>query len=770
MTLKMRLTAAVAALALLCTGCTDGSWLDRTRLSFHTEGIDTALANEDRTGNSLTAMTSRGQEVLAVLDITTSTHSGHRAAYSPDNGASWLPVLFDGNEDPGMALAGMPTSREGQWLLLGHRHGEVFAFTSINGRDFRLQPEAILDTTATSLSAIVGTAQGWLLATTPHSGSASTAVTLYQSTDGSAWTARDGTAAGLPAADSTFHPLSMAAGPAAVLLVGQEVHPSRPPYARAFSSTDGGNSWVDTSPDSSGVGPLGNGLWTAAWSGTEFRVTGHAWPADRVRKDFPVGMAGSWTPGGAWQLGADPSWSSQTQGFPRQSGVAYGPAGAIATQRAGGVSVDLPKVLLQQAGQPWSELQLPAPAAGGLRLYSGVTAVNDGFLVAGSDSRHGNDQVLLWHVDAGGVITGRHGALEAAAPLLAGGRDPHITGFSSSGGKSLAFGSVGSQPTIWELEGERDFSNYSALVSDDDQTLDTLTAGPRGLMLLGSSRTPNSHLPAIWSRPGGGAWSEYTGNIFGAGPENGASPVKALLPSSHGFLAAGWFHADGADHAGIAVSEDGTTWSHVQGSGLRGSPSMGRYIGSLAETPGGAVLAGGSVEEEKVRTASVWVSSDARTWTPVPLPHAEGYTDARVMSLTAGPLRTVALVQHSSMGKPDRYSTFSSADDGLTWEPGTDLEAPSPDQDVAFPRIAVNGDGFVLVAAQGLPRRHTPVLMVSADGRQFAGAPLDHRALEQEDLSVSAVGIAGKRLMIAGTAGPADRREAFGISIDVPEP
>jgi hypothetical protein len=60
--------------------------------------------------------------------------------------------------------------------------------------------------------------------------------------------------------------------------------------------------------------------------------------------------------------------------------------------------------------------------------------------------------------------------------------------------------------------------------------------------------------------------------------------------------------------------------------------------------------------------------------------------------------------------------------------------------------------------------------MVSADGRQFAGVPVDHKALQQEDLSVSAIGIAGKRLMIAGITGPADKRESFGISIDVPEP
>ncbi|HAP90605.1 MAG TPA: hypothetical protein DCR15_13060 [Arthrobacter bacterium] len=766
----MRLAAVVAALTLFCTGCTDGNWLDQTRLSFHADGIDTALASEDRTNSALRDMASRGHEVLAVLDIATPGFDGHRAAYSPDNGVSWQPVLFDGQSDPAMVLYNLPAVRDGQWLLLGYRNGQVFAFTSSNGTDFSLQPEPILDTTATRLNAAVGTAHGWLLATTPDRESDGTAMTLYQSRDGSAWTARDGTAAGLPRAHGTFHPLSMAAGPAAVLLVGQEVNPSRPPFSRAFSSTDGGNSWQDASPDASGIGVLGNALWTAAWSGTDFRVTGHAWPGVHLPKDFPLGMSGSWTPGGAWQLAADPSWSTQAQEFPQQSDVAYGSAGAIATQMIGELSVDIPRVLLQRPGQPWSELQMPEPAGDGLRLYSDVTAVADGFLVAGTDSNHGNDQVRLWHVDAGGAVTERHAALEAAAPLLTAGKEPHITGFSSGSGQPLAFGSVGSQPTIWELEGERNFSKYTTLVSDENQTLDTMAAGPRGLMLLGSSRTANSRLPVIWSRPDGGAWSVYTGNIFGAGTENGDSPVTAVLPSSHGFLAAGWFTADGADHAGIAVSDDGAKWSHVQGSEFRGKPAAGRYIGSLAETPARTVLAGGSIDEGQLRTATVWASADARTWTPVLLPRAEGYTDAHVVSLTAGPSRTVAVVKHSSTGKPNRYSTFSSGDNGLTWEHGTDLDASSADQDVVLPRITVNGEGFVLLATQGPPRQHTPVLMVSDDGRQFAARPVDHTALEQEDLSVSAIGITGEKLMIAGATGPADRRESFGISIDVPEP
>ncbi len=179
----------------------------------------------------------------------------------------------------------------------------------------------------------------------------------------------------------------------------------------------------------------------------------------------------------------------------------------------------------------------------------------------------------------------------------------------------------------------------------------------------------------------------YTGNIFGAGTENGDSSVKAVLPSSHGFLAAGWFHADDADHAGIAVSDDSAKWSHVQGSGFRGKPSAGRYIGSLAETPARTVLAGGSIEEGQVVRQQcghpLTPGSGRRCFSP-----AEGYTDAHVMSLTAGPSRTVAVVKHSSTGKPARYSTFSSGDNGLTWEHGTDLDPPTPDQELALPRLA----------------------------------------------------------------------------------
>lgn len=769
MKLLIRIAAAVAALALLCTACTDEGSADQPRVSVEAGGIDTALANQARANNSITAMVSRGQEVLAVLSIDTPGFDGHRAAYSVDNGVSWQAVLFDGRADPGMALAALPAVRDGQWLLLGHRHEEIFAFTSTNGRDFNLQQKTILDVSATNLNAVVGTDAGWLLATTPPKDSGGTAMTLYQSTDGAAWTPRDGTAAGLPSARGTFHPLNMAAGPDTVLIVGQEVDHKQPPYARAFSSADGGSNWQDVSPDSSGVGMLGNALWTAAWSGSDFRVTGHAWPGVKVPKSYPSGMSGSWVPGGAWQLSADSSWSTQNQEFPHYSDVAYGPAGAIATQKVGEFSVDTANVVMQPPGQPWTRVQMPPPDDGGVRHYSDVAAVADGFLIAGTDSSKGNGQIRLWHVTGAGTVTERHTALEAATPLSGPGNAPHITGFGLEGDQPLAFGSVGSQPALWELRG-KNLTAYDTLSTDNPGALDTMVSGPGGLMLLGSTRTAGTQRPVIWSRPLGGAWSVYNGNIFGAATVNGTPPVRAVLASSHGFLAAGWFTAEGANHAGMAVSSDGVTWSHSQDRQLRGTPSAGRSIYALSETPARAVLAGGSIAEGQSSTAAVWTSPDAQTWTPVLLPRAEEYTDARVESLTAGPLRTLAVISQSSAGKPTRYSTFSSSDNGATWDHGTDLTAPSAGQGTGVPRIAVQGNGFVLVATQGRLRQHTPVLLVSGDGMQFVARPLNHKVLEQEDLEVSALTVAANKLIIAGSVGPADRRESFVISTDVPHP
>lgn len=669
-----------------------------------------------------------------------------------------------------MDLFNLSAVREGQWLLLGQRNSEVFAFTSGNGFEFSLQPGAVFGGRDLSLNAVVGTAGGWLLAASPDDPSAGTARALYLSKDGASWTRRDGTAAGLPPAHGTFHPLSMAGSPSAVLLVGQQKYQDRPPVSQAFASTDGGNTWQEVSPDTRGAGPAGNALWTAAWSGSEFRVTGHGWPRDVQPKRYPLGLSGSWTPGAGWQLGEDPAWSSQDQEFPRQSKVAYGPAGGIAAQMIGQLADGRPKVLVQPPGQPWSPLQMPGPADDSLRLYSAVAPVADGFLLAGTDSRHGNDHVRLWHVDGNGAVTERSGALEAGAPLKPGSQGPHITGFGSTGGKARAFGTVGSQSAIWELDGARNFRNYTTLVSGENHTLDTLADGPGGEMLLGSIRTANSRLPVIWSRARGGTWTVYSRNIFGAGTEHGGSPVTTVLPSSHGFIAAGRYYSEGAGHAGLAVSDNGEDWDHIQGNGLQGTPSSGRSITSLAEAPAGIVLAGGSVGEGQTSSGAVWTSPDARNWTAVLLPRLEGYTDARVVSLAAGTLRTVALVEYSMAGKPDRYSTFSTADNGLNWEHGTDLEAPSPEQEVSIPLVTVHGDGFVLAATRGRPGHHVLVVMASGDGRQFASVPAKHEAFTREGLALSAIGAAGGKLLVAGTTGSGDKRETFAIGLDVPAP
>lgn len=765
---RARIAAILATLVLLCTGCTDGGWLDQTRLSFHTAGIDTPLTSEPRTNSAVTGITGRGPESVVVLDVDTPALDGSRAAYSPDNGVSWRPVLFDGNLDPGMGLFNLSAVREGQWLLLGQRNGQVFAFTSSDGLHFKLQPAPVFGGTGISLNAVVGTSEGWLIAASPDDPSAGNTIALYLSSDGSGWVHRDGTAAGLPPVQGTFHPLSMAGSPTAVLLVGQQKFPDRPPASQAFFSLDGGSTWQESSPDTRDVGPAGNALWTAAWTGSHFKVTGHGWPKAVQPERYPLGISGNWTPEAGWSLAEDTAWSTQDQDIPRQVNVAHGPAGGIATQVIGQLADARSKVLVQPPGRPWSEKEMPVPDDGTLRLYSAVAAVDDGFLVAGTDSNHGNDNLRLWHVDGGGAVTDRSESLRSAVDFRAALEGPHVTGFSSARGTMRAFGSLGSQPALWELDGERNFRNYTMLVGNEPQILETAADGPGGHMLLGSSRTANSHLPVIWSRPGGGGWSEYARNIFGAGTKHGGSPVSAVLPSSHGFIAAGQYYSEGTNHAGLAVSQDGKDWDHIQSKELQGSPSGGRRISALAETSASAVLAGGSVDEAQTGSAAVWRSADARTWTAVLLPRAEGYANARVVSLTAGALRTVALVQSTATGKPARYSTFSSPDDGVTWEHGTDLDAGSPDQDVSPPRLAAHGAGFVLAATHGLPGHHVPLLMTSSDGRAFEVRTLDHDALHNEGLSVTAFGVAGKKLLIAGTYGPDGRREAFQIAVDVP--
>jgi hypothetical protein len=283
---------------------------------------------------------------------------------------------------------------------------------------------------------------------------------------------------------------------------------------------------------------------------------------------------------------------------------------------------------------------MPEPADGELWLFSAVAAVADGFLVTGTNSSHGNDRVRIWHVDGSGRITERASPLQAPAPGGDAGDKPYITKIVNTGGKTIAFGSLRSQPAIWELDGDRNFSNYTTFSSEDNQTLDRFSVGARGQMLLGSTRTANGQLPVIWSRPDGQEWSVYARNIFGSETRYGESPVSAVLPSSHGFLAAGSYYTDGANHAGLAVSEDGEAWSQVQSGELRGSASAGRSIAALAETPARTVLAGGYIEESQGSSPAVWASLDAQTWKTVSLPRAEGYVDGTVPATPRSPAAT----------------------------------------------------------------------------------------------------------------------------------
>ncbi|WP_426995906.1 hypothetical protein [Pseudarthrobacter sp. N5] len=60
--------------------------------------------------------------------------------------------------------------------------------------------------------------------------------------------------------------------------------------------------------------------------------------------------------------------------------------------------------------------------------------------------------------------------------------------------------------------------------------------------------------------------------------------------------------------------------------------------------------------------------------------------------------------------------------------------------------------------------------MLSADGRDFQEESISHDALEGQDLDFSAMGITDRKLMIAGHTGPLQRRKAFSLALDVPQP
>ena len=753
-----RLLAATALLVLLGTGFTLYGWPAGGNVDFPVEGLGPGAAERAET-SLFSDIVTRGDEVLLAKDVNESGFSGHRLLYSPDAGRNWEEVLFDGVADPGMSIHYL-TAREGQWIALGWQNQQAIPFTSADGRRFT-RHGAAFDWPTGLQGELLGTAEGWAFVGVETPNGNPLLARLYTSRDGSAWAKEEPLLAGLPAITSGFRITGAAAGGGTMVIAGQTQ--GNRIGALAYASSDAGKTWKNLSADASAVGFFNNGFRTVEWSGADFRFTGFAWPDQTLAN--PVGMAANWSLTGTWNIRLDDSWADPHRNFPWTPSIANRPSAALAIQEFNDDSSGTVRLLHQAPGKSWSPLPgLSQPDQGEVRINDEAAPVDDGFLLTTAVTKGGNYRPSVLHVSDDGIVTDRTPSM----PRGGSAQGATISSFATRNGVTSAFGSVGSKPVLWRLGGQQQISDYAPLDPALRERFFSLKGGPKGLMLLGSTTNERGSSPLVWSKVDGTEWAASKGPIFGGSLAGKSSTVTAVLPSSHGFLAAGRYEADDIINAGMSRSEDGEAWNRVWTHEFTGTATQDRGITSLAETPTTAVLAGGYIDAGGVQQAVVWASSDTRDWKTGRLPTPEGFRSASVVSVTAGAKAAVALVEARSPGQPPRYVMYSSEDDGASWRQGSIIQETSRNHTTSQPHLLAIQDGFVLIATQGEQRRQKPILLTSKDGRDFSQRQFSHPAPDGEDLNVSAVGLSDGKLLIAGHTGPSDARNPFCIQAEAP--
>jgi hypothetical protein len=223
--------------------------------------------------------------------------------------------------------------------------------------------------------------------------------------------------------------------------------------------------------------------------------------------------------------------------------------------------------------------------------------------------------------------------------------------------------------------------------------------------------------------------------------------VRSIVRWRGGFVALGFDLTDPTDPTPIWTSPDGASWQLLPvGTGTTFWPGV--QVVAIAEVPGGLVAltspgsdcAGYDLCEWFGPPVMAWTSTDARTWTPRPLPTLGTSQTWRGAALASGPTGLVAV----SLGK---YAEVATSADGVAWQTTPPGSLPTG---VAYGVLQGTPTGYVLAgttASSGPsddPR--DPGLLWSADGRVWRPAPVASGAGEPD----------------AAVAGPALRTLAAG--------
>ena len=512
------------------------------------------------------------------------------------------------------------------------------------------------------------------------SGTAGGEDAVWYSTDGLHWTRLKGAE---QAIDGTTNPQihALLVASTGVYAAGSVTDGSATD-ASVWSSTDG-ITWqqVKTAKDSftgdgdhtiNGLASLGTGLVAVgavrsgqSWSPASWiSPDGHSW--SQPSQSFPLGGRPRADSSGTMinAVGSDTTDTGRT--------VSLGDLAAV------GGSPSAPRLWTSHDGAAWSEVALPANAAGAADWRAGQVAT-DGSTTIVVDNSIGSPRVLVdrpqgWtEVSANPAVFGSPRPTATPVRLLTSGPTMVLFARVDDPGQVL-----GSETTSAAVLTSPDGTNWTAANAApfNGHAVGDATTLANGQVVVGHTSALTSTLAA--GPPGASAWFSPDAVNWTLSPEP---------PTTFGGAPLGEARADAVTRLGSRVVA----------------------VGRQAPSPGAPA-----------DQAVAWSSADGRVWSPgAPLDATAGLGIEDPEGACAGPQSVVAVGTVVTSGPGSQAMAWSSSD-GAHWQPGTVSPTPDPNAHESMQSCITTGNGYIAFGStQGTNGTIDAAVWYSNNGTQW---------------------------------------------------
>jgi hypothetical protein len=285
----------------------------------------------------------------------------------------------------------------------------------------------------------------------------------------------------------------------------------------------------------------------------------------------------------------------------------------------------------------------------------------------------------------------------------------------------------------------------SVFGGDDSQVMWSVAVGGPGLVAIGGERSGVHSVAAVWTSADGVGWTRvpHDESVFGGDDFGDFQMMKSVAVGGPGLVAVGSERSGDQTVAAVWTSADGIDWTRAPHdesvfAGNQGMTSV--TVGG----PGLVAVGGGSGD------AAVWTSADGVDWSRVPYDESVfGGDDFQVMLSVAvgGP----GLVAVGGEGSEDDWdAAVWTSVDGVGWaRVPHDESVFGGDGSQLMRSVAAGGPGLVAVGSERSGDHSVAAVWTSVDGVAWTRVPHDESVFAGNQ-GMTSVAVGGPGLVAVG--------------------